>query len=623
MALPKKKPNPAQKAKRIDPVSGSVPKYGTPEYAKAWREGKIQLKSADGEKVPYWGGQLDEVIIKRNKKEKNWLEEYADKIVEENKDGGLINAIVGVPISAVTSLPQLMATKAFSGKMQRPSEAIGFEETGGWLDNPKSFGKNLVNFGIDAITDPADWIGVGEISQASRLSKGSLLSKVAKMSTSITPELAENLSTQGLSLSKLKKGLEAKNTKEASESFVKAFFTPEEKVAKMTKENSVLKHINKRIKELPYGEEVMNVNSPGLQGVVDVRGYKTFLEEAVLEDLYYSLKKKGKKVNQSKNAFVEGLDENIVDRDFEGLFGKDMPSVQKSFNDMALKGEGKIVKDFINQQLTQVRGVHRVDPKIKPEEFFTKFDAGSGAKQIGKGSYWSNSGGVLREYSQGGLQGTSKIKADIKSEGLDAIDELNSLSRTAGKFVSPRDLKKLKRKGYDIESFKSPHEISVRYSGLPPESLKDLGVKWKEGVYGEKYSKNKAERAIIDTEFEKLDIEDVSNLDYDALSKLSDSKEVKTFLSNHENLPLNKKNKEFAKPSKSLTILEKDQKYYEKMFELQQRKRGELEEFLKKKQKANKVVGIGAGVGIMTGGVTIAKQQQSKNKNNNWLDNLE
>jgi len=48
-----------------------------------------------------------------------------------------------------------------TGKQQTPSEAWGFQQPGGWLDSPKSFGKNLSNFGMDAFLDPMNLVGVG------------------------------------------------------------------------------------------------------------------------------------------------------------------------------------------------------------------------------------------------------------------------------------------------------------------------------------------------------------------------------------------------------------------------------------------------------------------------------
>jgi hypothetical protein len=48
----------------IDP-----PKYGSPEYAKAWKNGQIQRKEATGEVgKEFWGGELDEVVLRRTPK---------------------------------------------------------------------------------------------------------------------------------------------------------------------------------------------------------------------------------------------------------------------------------------------------------------------------------------------------------------------------------------------------------------------------------------------------------------------------------------------------------------------------------------------------------------------------
>jgi hypothetical protein len=69
--------------------------------------------SSTGERSPI---ALDEVTVQNDyKRPRNWLEQYADKIVDENKDAGLMGSIFGTPISAVTSIPQMFATKAMTG----------------------------------------------------------------------------------------------------------------------------------------------------------------------------------------------------------------------------------------------------------------------------------------------------------------------------------------------------------------------------------------------------------------------------------------------------------------------------------------------------------------------------
>jgi hypothetical protein len=139
---------------------GKTVKYGTPEYEEAYNKGEVITK--EGVRSPIL---LDEVVVKGKKKDKNWLEQYADKIVDENKDAGVLGAILGTPISAVTSLPQLMGMKAFTGEMERPSEGLDIE-------NP--YGA----FAVDAIADPANLIGVGELSGLSKLAKEKALAKL-------------------------------------------------------------------------------------------------------------------------------------------------------------------------------------------------------------------------------------------------------------------------------------------------------------------------------------------------------------------------------------------------------------------------------------------------------------
>lgn len=59
------------------------------------------------------------------------------------------------------SAPQYAMMEMLTGKQQAPSDAWGFQNTGGWLDSPTSFGKNLSNFGMDAVLDPMNLVGVG------------------------------------------------------------------------------------------------------------------------------------------------------------------------------------------------------------------------------------------------------------------------------------------------------------------------------------------------------------------------------------------------------------------------------------------------------------------------------
>ena len=133
-------------------LKGQV-RYGTPEYREAYNRGEVINK--EGTHSPIL---LDEVVVKGKNKDKNWLEQYADKITEENKNAGVLGAIIGTPISAVTSFPQMFATKAMSGEMQRPSEAMDIQNPYGAM-------------AVDIVVDPANLIGVGVLTKEKALAK--------------------------------------------------------------------------------------------------------------------------------------------------------------------------------------------------------------------------------------------------------------------------------------------------------------------------------------------------------------------------------------------------------------------------------------------------------------------
>jgi hypothetical protein len=146
---------------------GKKVKYGTPEYEEAYNKGEVISK--EGEHSPIL---LDEVVIQNNyKRPRGFWEQYRDKIVEENKDAGVLGAIIGTPVSAITSLPQLAMMKGFTGKMERPSEAIGFENKEGLFKSPSSFGKHASNFVLDAVTDPLNLVGAGILTKENALAK--------------------------------------------------------------------------------------------------------------------------------------------------------------------------------------------------------------------------------------------------------------------------------------------------------------------------------------------------------------------------------------------------------------------------------------------------------------------
>ena len=167
-------------------TTGDIVDWGTPEYERAYNRGEVLSEDGVRSEVTLEGGVLPEVVLQNNYKRGFW-EKYRDKIIEENKDTGVLGAIIGTPISAITSLPQLAATYGITGEMQRPSEAMDIE-------NP--YGA----FAVDAVTDPTTLIGVGELSGLSKLTKENALAKLANIrniKTSVAPELTEGVATQG------------------------------------------------------------------------------------------------------------------------------------------------------------------------------------------------------------------------------------------------------------------------------------------------------------------------------------------------------------------------------------------------------------------------------------------
>jgi hypothetical protein len=89
------------------------------------------------------------------------------EFVVEGKDERMKNAMSqGMAnfyghVGELMGAPQKEMMQLITGKEQTPSEAFGFQNTGGWLDSPTSFGKNLSNFTMDALADPLNAVGVG------------------------------------------------------------------------------------------------------------------------------------------------------------------------------------------------------------------------------------------------------------------------------------------------------------------------------------------------------------------------------------------------------------------------------------------------------------------------------
>ena len=210
-------------------TTGKVVDWGTPEYETAYNRGEVLSDKGVPSEVTMQGGTLDEVVIKNNYK-RGFLEKYRDKIVEENKDAGLLGAIIGTPLSAITSLPQLAATYAITGKVERPSEAMDIQNPYGAM-------------AVDAIADPSNWIGAGELTALGRLTKEQALAKLAKMPTSIAPELRKGLRTQGLSFNGTPRKYPINSYQRAATEDVDRLFKEFPELEKIGSKEEYIKHL--------------------------------------------------------------------------------------------------------------------------------------------------------------------------------------------------------------------------------------------------------------------------------------------------------------------------------------------------------------------------------------------
>ena len=101
----------------------------------------------EGGKI-YEGQELPEFVVEgKDERIKNAMSQGMAKFY------GHVGELMGAPQKEMMQL--------ITGKEQTPSEAFGFQNTGGWLDSPTSFGKNLSNFTMDALGDPLNAVGVG------------------------------------------------------------------------------------------------------------------------------------------------------------------------------------------------------------------------------------------------------------------------------------------------------------------------------------------------------------------------------------------------------------------------------------------------------------------------------
>lgn len=104
-----------------------------------------RLMTYDPQRDEYVAPNLPEfaVTAKRNK---SFLEEWGDKIVQESQGSGPAGAIFGATMNAGSSLAQLALMKLLTSKTQRPSEAMN-------IQNPYGAA------GVDMVLDPLNALG--------------------------------------------------------------------------------------------------------------------------------------------------------------------------------------------------------------------------------------------------------------------------------------------------------------------------------------------------------------------------------------------------------------------------------------------------------------------------------
>lgn len=169
-------------------------KKDSPEYAKAWKEGNVQNLNANGEENPYWGGQLDEVVVQAPKKEKGFWEQSRDKYLEEHRDDGVLGAI-GTVATYPLALGQHALTYAGTNKVQNPSEAWGYNTKEDWFDSPLSFGKSLVDGALNIGLDPVNLVGGEFFEGGPKLLDG--LANLKRLPHSVSPEMLQGMELNG------------------------------------------------------------------------------------------------------------------------------------------------------------------------------------------------------------------------------------------------------------------------------------------------------------------------------------------------------------------------------------------------------------------------------------------
>ena len=150
----KSKPLPGLEDVRIN----EVPKKQNGGEMKFYQNGldwKPKSMQNGGDEI-YQGLELPEFVVEG--KDERMKEAMSQGI---RKFYGHVGELMGAPQKEMMQL--------ITGKEQTPSEAWGFQNTGGLFDSYSSFGKNVFNFGLDNFIDPVNAIpGVGLVDDLTR-----------------------------------------------------------------------------------------------------------------------------------------------------------------------------------------------------------------------------------------------------------------------------------------------------------------------------------------------------------------------------------------------------------------------------------------------------------------------
>ena len=180
----------------VDPPTKKKPPtvvYGTPEYAKAYREGLfaelpneldevVINSSVDYKKYPLYDSLSEDEkkyfndnspigrAIRRKAYTKKSLASDAKNIAPQLIEGA--TEALQIPQSAMVEGIQAVRGKNYnfadalpgSNNQRRPSQFIGYK-------NPTGILQNVVNFGIDALTDPVDLLGAGYVGDIGKVAK--------------------------------------------------------------------------------------------------------------------------------------------------------------------------------------------------------------------------------------------------------------------------------------------------------------------------------------------------------------------------------------------------------------------------------------------------------------------